>query len=129
MKALQKSIRISLAALLLLALPLLGHMHACGLAGLSGRVSVHQEKIESSSGPQQSAPITLEAASPGFIYLHKSKQSDAGQKQALHSPGLPGRSVLLLASSEQSLKHLQQLLRTDFTPVQRLMLFPHHGFW
>ncbi len=131
MKALHKSIRISLAALLLLALPLLGHMYACGLAGLCGKglEQIHQDKIEHVSGLHHTDSKTLEAASPGFIGLYKSEQNGSGQAHSLQLAGLPWTALLLRFTSGLSQTRLQVLLQTDFTPVQRLVLFPHHGFW
>lgn len=129
MRPLQKAIRISLAALLLCTLSLFGGLHVGGLAGWrsSETAQIRQDK-GGDTRLLHTDLLLLDAAAPNASVLHKGERGGS-LGYSPHYAGIITAAMLLHVATDAAVK-LQELARdASFTPVQRLALYPHHGFW
>lgn len=121
-----------MAALLLCALSLLGAARVNGIAGGWHGADALAEK--GGEGDHTSILHTCvllpDAAVPGAQGWHKDKRATTQPGHFSHGAGLPAGAFALRSEKEGTRIGLQaQARQRDFTPVQLLMLYPHHGFW
>jgi hypothetical protein len=127
-------LRPCLAALLFGTLSLFGGPPCGGITGWTGLGSAQVQR----STPDDDARLLhadlllLDAAAPGAPAMHKPERSSGGMGHS-HAPqfhaGLGAVAQQLSIAKVTSVKLRERARPGGFTPVQRLVIYPHHGFW
>jgi len=131
LRLIRHTIHLSVAALLLCGLSLFGGLHAFGRIGVKdARVALFHEQGGNPDGSVLHAlPAIMDAGAPGMPVLHKGEQGRTTTGHFPHAAGIAASSVLLHTRRDEIILQREQARLADFTPVQLLMLYPHHGFW